>query len=240
MTATSRRTRALTVVAGSLGVAAAVYAAWVATSWISYGRVALPSNDEADAHLDRFMPDYEIVERHQVHVAAPPEITLQAAAEADLQQSRLVRAIFTAREWLLGAEPADIPRHPGLIADMRALGWQVLADSPGREIVMGAVTQPWLARVEFRGVPPGAFRAFSEPGYVKIVWTLRADPTGAGHSIFRTETRATTTDAAARARFRWYWARFSPGIVLIRRFLIRDLKLDAERRARQHESMVNL
>jgi hypothetical protein len=240
MTATPRRTRALTVAAASIGVAAVVYVAWVATSWTRYGRVAPPSHEQVDPYLDRFMPDYEIVERHQVRVAAPADMTLQAATEADLQQSGIVRAIFTAREWVLGAEPADVVRLPGLIADLRVLGWQVLAETPGREIVMGAVTQPWLARVEFRGVAPEAFRAFNEPGYVKIVWTLRADPVGPRQSVFRTETRATTTDAVARTRFRWYWARFSAGIVLIRRFLIRDLKVDAEDRARRAEARVGL
>jgi len=66
---------------------------------------------------------------------------------------------------------------------------------------------------------------------VKIVWTLRADPVGESESMFRTETRVTTTDQTARAKFRWYWARFSPGIVLIRRVMLGLLKTDAERRA---------
>ena len=52
-------------------------------------------------------------------------------------------------------------------------------------------------------------------------------------SIFRTETetRVTTTDPTARAKFRWYWARFSPGIVVIRRVALGLLKTDAEHRA---------
>ena len=75
------------------------------------------------------------------------------------------------------------------------------------------------------------FRAFREPGYVKIAWTLRADPVSESQSVFRTETRAMTTDPPARAKFRWYWARFSPGIVLIRRVMLGLLKTQAERRA---------
>ena len=96
---------------------------------------------------------------------------------------------------------------------------------------MGAVTQPWMPNVVFRALPPDAFRDFRDPGYVKIVWTLRADPADAGHTVFRTETRAVATDAAARARFRWYWARFSPGIILIRRLMLIQLRKEAERRA---------
>jgi hypothetical protein len=96
---------------------------------------------------------------------------------------------------------------------------------------MGAVTQPWLANVTFRALPPEDFWSFREPGYVKILWTLRVDPMSQDESMFRTETRATTTDPIARRKFRWYWARFSPGIVLIRRAMLRTLKAEAERSA---------
>jgi hypothetical protein len=67
---------------------------------------------------------------------------------------------------------------------------------------------------------------------VKIVWRLRADPAGTADSVFRTETRAATTDSTARAKFRWYWSKASPGIWLIRRMTLRPLKRNAERRAR--------
>jgi hypothetical protein len=88
------------------------------------------------------------------------------------------------------------------------------------------------ANVVFRPLPPNEFVAFDEPDYVKIVWTLHADPIGADASIFRTETRAVATNAAARARFRRYWSFLSPGIILIRWASLRPLKAAAERRAR--------
>jgi hypothetical protein len=96
-----------------------------------------------------------------------------------------------------------------------------------------AVTQPWAANVVFRALPPDEFAAFQEPGYVKIVWTLRSDPIGITESIFRTETRALTTDSSARAKFRLYWSCFSPGIRLVRRMMLRSLKREAESQARK-------
>ncbi len=75
------------------------------------------------------------------------------------------------------------------------MGWGVLAVVPDREIVIGAYTQPWHQHVTFRPLPPEEFAAFSEPGYVKIVWTLAAEPAGPGESVFITRTRA-----AARRR----------------------------------------
>ena len=237
MSATRRMRRAVGWAAGGLGLAAVTYAAYVGAAWYRYGRVALPSHDEIDPLLDHFMREYEVAERHHVRVAAPPDITLAAAADTDLQQSVLVRGIIKARAWVLGAEPDAVRQPKGLLAEVQSLGWRVLAEKPGREIVVGAVTQPWLANVVFRGLAPDEFTAFHEPGFVKIVWTLRADPVGACESVFRTETRVATTDLTARKKFRWYWARFSPGIVLIRRVLLGNLKKEAERRADEAASV---
>jgi hypothetical protein len=133
----------------------------------------------------------------------------------DVQASPLARAIFRTRELVLGAHAT--PRAARRLMDeMTAIGWGVLAEIPGREIVVGAVTKPWEADVTFRAIPSDRFAAFAEPGYVQIAWTLRADPDGLGGTVFRTETRARATNADARARFRRYWAVFSPGMSLIR------------------------
>lgn len=228
---TRRMRRAVALTAGGIGLAAVTYGAYVWTAWCRYGHPSAPRDEEIDPLLDHFMAAYEVAERHHVRVGAPPAITLAAASDADLQQSLLVRGIFKAREWVLGSEDA-VARPKGLIVEMESLGWRVLAERPGREVVVGAVTQPWMANVTFRGLAPHEFRAFHEPGYVKIVWTLRADPVGSSESMFRTETRVVTTDVAARRKFRWYWARFSPGIVLIRRAMLGNVKREAERRAR--------
>jgi hypothetical protein len=215
--------------AGGVGLAAAGYTCWVANAWSRYGQPRPGRGDEADALLDWCMPVYEVAERHRVTVAAPPDVTLNAAMAADLQASPIVRAIIQAREVALGAYPAPRSRPAGLLAETEALGWRPLAIRPGREIVMGAVTRPWLADVVFEGLPPDEFVRFDRPGYVKIAWTLRADPAGGEGSVFRTETRVMTTDAESRARFRWYWARFSPGIVAIRQLLVWQVRREAER-----------
>jgi hypothetical protein len=189
--------------------------------------------EEEDSLLDQFMPTYEVVERHRVHVAAPADITFSVACEHDLQHSVIIRGIFKAREAFLGSKPNDKALSQGLLAQTKALGWGVLAEVPGREVVMGAVTQAWVADVVFHSLPPEEFAAFDTPGYVKIVWTLRADPVGNTNSIFRTETRAANTDATARSKFRWYWSKVSPGVWLIRRMTLGPLRREAERRARE-------
>ena len=214
-----------------LGVAAGAYGTYAGIAWWRYGRTARPHSYERDELLDRFLPEYDVVERHHIRVAAPAAVTLDAAKEQDLLQPALTRAIFKMREIVMGATPDRGEPPRGLLAATRALGWGVLADVPGREIVMGAVTKPWEANVTFHPLPPAEFAAFAEPGFVKIAWTLRADAIDETTSMFRTETRARATDATARARFRQYWALVSPGIALIRRLSLRPLRHEAERRA---------
>jgi hypothetical protein len=220
------------VLAAGAGAVAAAYGAYAAITWCRYGRDPNADGRRRDELLDRFMPAYEVVERHHIRVAAPAAVTLAAAREQDLLQLPLVRAIFKTREIVLRATPDDRPQPRGLLAATQALGWGVLAEVPDREIVVGAVTKPWEPNVTFKALPPGDFAAFATPGFVKIAWTLRADPVDDETTIFETETRAIATDASARARFRRYWAFASPGIALIRRLSLRPLRHDAEQRAR--------
>ena len=214
------------------GVAAGGYAAWAGVAWRRYGHPALPAHPgEQDDLLDRFMPAYDIVDRHHIRVRAPSDVTFQTAQEIDLFHPPIARAIFRLRELLLGAAPDDGSRPEGLLGAMQSIGWRILADVPGREVVVGAATKPWEPNPVFRGIAPEAFADFREPGYVKIAWTLRADPDDAGGSIFRTETRAVATDIDAATTFRRYWALLSPGIILIRYAMLTPLKKEAERRA---------
>jgi hypothetical protein len=212
-------------------VAAGAYLTYVGVAWKRYGHAGRSSSEHDDERLDAFMPVYDVVERHHIEVRAPAAIAFSAACDVDLMRSPLVRIVFRAREAILQSEPDVVVRPRGLVGFTKSIGWGVLAEWPGREVVMGAVTQPWQANPVFRALAPNDFEAFREPGYVKIAWTLRADPVGANESIFRTETRAVATDPVARAKFRRYWAFISPGIILIRRMMLEPVKLEAERRA---------
>jgi hypothetical protein len=206
--------------------------------------------EESDSLLDRYMPEYEVADCRHIRVAAPAETTFAAACQLNMSQPAIVRAIFKTRELILGCaaaiakgkfsicsrtsnQQAETTQQKEFLAEMKTLGWGVLAEIPGREIVLGAVTQPWIANPVFRAVRPEEFAAFQEPGYVKIVFTLRADPVSVSESAVRTETRVATTDPIARAKFRRYWALVTPGVILIRRSLLRSVKADAERRTRE-------
>ena len=150
MAARKRINITLKWMASVLSLAAGAYAGYVGVTWLRYGRPAHARSKDLDPLLDRFMPVYDIVERHDIRVAAPADVTFSAACEIDMQQSPIIRAIFRAREAILGSEPDTTARPRGLLAWSKSLGWGVLAETPDREIVMGAVTQPWKANVLFR------------------------------------------------------------------------------------------
>ena len=217
--------------AGGAALAAAGYAAFAGGAYMRYGHAARArTDDEQDPLLDRFMPLYDIVERHHVRVEAPADITLAAARDLNLDDSCVVRAIFKGRELMFASEPSA-PVDTTLIRAALQIGWGILADRDGREVVLGAVTRPWEPNPVFRDLVPREFITFAEPGYVKIAWTLRADPIDQQTSIFRSETRAMATDVEARVKFRRYWALVSPGVALIRRAMLAPVRLEAERRA---------
>jgi hypothetical protein len=234
-THTSRILRGL---AAGAGLATAFYATRAGLTWLQYGHPPRPHTDQSDPSLDEFIPAYEVVERHHVRVSAPAAIALAAACDTELAQSPIIRAIFKARELILGAQN-DKARSPRtLLAWAKELGWAVLAEIPDREVVLGAVTRPWDANPIFRPLPPQEFARFHEPGYAKIAWTLRADPTNATESIARTETRVATTDQAARKAFRRYWSLVSPGVEVIRWISLQLVKREAEGRIRRNQTAI--
>ena len=215
-------------VAATAAIAAAGYAALVVFNRAKYGKVKGIAN--GDSLLDQLIPNPEVAEHHQIDINAPADVVMATAKEIELLKSPVIRAILKARELALGGEPDDRDHPTALVDQMQSIGWVVLAERPGREMVLGAVTQPWQAAPVFRSVPAGEFRDFAEPGYVKIAWTLRADPIDERRSTFHTETRACTTDAAARRRFRNYWSFVAPGVEVIRMAMLGPLRRAAEAR----------
>jgi hypothetical protein len=225
-----KKARALRIGLLAAGIGAASYGAYSLRAWAMYGHVHSDRHPKDDL-LDRFLPEPEVDEYHHFKVNAPAAITFEAAKKMDLQASPLVKTIF----WLRGL-PAMLkgvelrPEGPrGIIEETLANGWGVLAEVPGREIVIGAYTQPWHEKVTFNPLPPAAFASFAEPGYVKIVVTFAAEPLSATESRFVTRTRVATTDPLSRKKFRLYWAPMSAGIILIRYLSLPLIRGAAER-----------
>ena len=108
---------------------------------------------------------------------------------------------------------------------MVGLGWIMLGETPGVEMVLGQVSRPWKGVAVSTHVPttPEQFMSFDEPGFAKIATSLRVDPYGSDSSILTMETRVAITDDESRRRFRRYWLLIGPFSSLIRRMALRLL-----------------
>jgi hypothetical protein len=180
-----------------------------------------------------FIPRPYVRDRHEIVIGAPADLVFFDATRIDVRSLTLVRMIFRIRGWLM-RDTFEPPAKPlGIVADTMVLGWGLLAHTPCRAIVMGAAARPWTRNVTFRTIPREEFVSFAEPDYVKIVWTLEADPIGPARTRFRTETRVEPTDAAARRKFFWYWLAFGVGIRVIRWSMLRALRRKALRHHRE-------
>jgi putative NADPH-quinone reductase len=234
--ARKRRGVASTVARVTVAAAAAAvggYLLYVARAWSRYGTV-----ERGYSLLDRVMPECDVRLRHHLRIHAPAPLVFETISHADFERSPIVQALFRARHILLGGRgPArELPR--GLLAELDALGWNIIGEEPDTELVFGAITQPWQSDPTFRGLTADEFRRFDEPGYVKVAFTLRVDALSPDACVAHTETRAAATDAASRTRFRRYWAFLSPGIDLIRIVLLAQLKAESEARRKQLERAV--
>lgn len=193
--------------------------------------IRLPGPRSLPSVLDPFLPRFDIRERHETIVRAPADLVLEVARNFDMQSIPLIHAIFWLRARVLRARP-DAAGRPAVLDTeaLRAMGWGVLAEIPGRLLVAGAVCQPWQADVVFTPIPPDRFTSYADPDRVKIAWTLETEALTEDRTRLATETRAVATDAQARARFRRYWRIFGIGILAIRWLLLPAVRRDAERR----------
>lgn len=182
--------------------------------------------------IDRYLPSFDVADYREMRVHAEPARAYAAFRSLDLNRSRIVRLLFAIRTLpsrfrRQGLQPKVSPTS--FLNQALALGWRVLEEKPGKEIVVGAVTQPWAPVVRFRDLPGPDFIEFAEPGFTKIVWSTAVRPADPGFSVVSTETRVAATDPVSRRRFRRYWFIVGLGVRLIRIVGLRLVKHDLDR-----------
>ena len=176
--------------------------------------------------LDRWMPDYDVHEVHSTRIRARPLDIHRVLFQVTADEVWLLRALMTVRG--LGARRADGSRP--LLETAQAGGFAVLAEEPGREIVLGVMGRFWqLRQRSIRRIgSPAEFASFAEPGFARAAMNFLIEPLDGGVCLLTTETRVRATDARARRAFRAYWTLVHPGSAFIRRMWLRALKRRAE------------
>ena len=184
----------------------------------------------SESQLETFIGDADVRKSHEIVIKAPANIVFDVAEHFDLESIPVVHFLFKLRALLLRVRSKPRANYPALVSETTSLGWIKLACQPGRELIMGAVAQPWVGNVEFKAMTPDEFAGFSTPGFVKIVWTLETDPLDPWTTLFRTQTRVAATSAKARRRFRLYWIFAGKLVSLIRILGLRAVRREAQRR----------
>jgi hypothetical protein len=181
--------------------------------------------------IAQYLPTFDVRDYHETQVRAPADTAYAVLRALDLNRSWIVQALFTLRSLpsRLLRRPSPPPPSGTFLEQALALGWVILEEATGRELVAGAVTQPWKSVVRFQGLPPAEFCRFSTPGFTKIVWAIAARSVTADVSVLSLETRVLATDPASRRKFHLYWLVVSPGVRLIRRAALYHARRELER-----------
>ena len=178
--------------------------------------------------IDQFLPTYDLAILYSRVFRAPPKQCFETVVDFDLFQIPVFRVLIGARGLPLRladavrrqdrqAGASDAPTFR--LRDLPSIGWMLLGERPGAELVFGQVGKPWKLRgsTPTDPVTPAEFAAFGQPGFAKLVESTRVDPYGERSSMVTTETRVKCTDPDSRRRFRRYWLVVGPCSHLLRR-----------------------
>lgn len=186
--------------------------------------------------IDGYLPHYDVVERHQIVVAASREATCRAMRDADF-----VRPLIPAAQSI--TQMRDVPK--GILqtarralrlshdvrftlADALTGGFVLLGERRGRAIVIGAIGKLWKPDVTFLQFAPAEFRDFHEPKYAKLAAAFWVERYGEDKSVLRFEARVVATDDAARAHLRRRYRVVRPFTAIFMRRALASIKAEAE------------
>lgn len=185
--------------------------------------------------LDRLVPSFHAFERHSTTIAAAPDQVWTALSQVTLGELRLFRVLMGIRVLpgrLVRSPRARFHAHEPLLDWAVRFGFSILGEEVRRELVLGAIGQPWrLGGGRDMAVAGGQdFAAFDGAGYAKMAANFRLDPIAGGRATrLRTETRVACTDPTSARRFARYWWVIRPASGAIRRSWLIAIKRRAER-----------
>lgn len=182
--------------------------------------------------IDDYLPRYDVTEYHERHVAAPPARTYAAIWGADLAASLFVRTLLALRTVpSLIADPAGwrrLPRAGVTLRDVLQLGFFLLGEDPGREVVLGVIGRFWQPTGNLLPGDRARFLAPQAPGTARAAWNFTVAQRAGGGSLLTTETRVLCADAPSLRSFRRYWLLVGPFSGLIRRHMLAAIRTAAE------------
>jgi hypothetical protein len=168
--------------------------------------------------LDSILPKPEFANHHSIVIDAPAQGVWQAAQSYRADSSWVVRMLFRLR---------GLPVPKTLRQSLTGLGFNVLGERPGEEVVVGIAGRFWALNEAANLVPLADARSFidfNQPGTAKAAANIRVERLSATRTLLSTETRVSCVDSAARRNFTFYWALIKPFSGIIRLSILHGIK----------------
>jgi len=173
--------------------------------------------------IEELMPEYEIHRTHTIIITESPERVYDVLWQVRGSDMTLARALSRIRNFGVQAE-GESEQMPLLRFFTQPGAWTLLLDERPRLLALGLIWKPGKP-VNAEGIHAAATReefiAFDDPGWVKVIWCFRLEPTVSGTRLI-SESRVHGTDPAGSRRFRrlWGWGLIGLGEpVMIHSFL---------------------
>lgn len=170
--------------------------------------------------LDEFAPVFQFHEFHSIAISAPRDRVYSAIRTVRPEEIRFFQTLTRIR----GFGKSMAPEHRPILESFTAGAFVLLAEDPGREIVIGRAGD---GRGAWKWAPE-EFKVFHPAPLLKIVMNFRIEDVDATHSSLTTETRVYAVGTQPLRGFATYWRMIYPGSALIRRMWLRAIKLRAE------------
>jgi hypothetical protein len=154
--------------------------------------------DVPELELDHWLPDPAVRTHHQRRAAAAPDDLWAAARDLRLSQTRTLGRLV---RWRIPGTSAD-QTFRGLLAEYPLC---LLAEGE-RWSISGLCGRIWTLNRDYPRLDgPEAFRAWDEPGTVRVLFSHWVHDDGDGASTIHSEARIAPVDRAADVRLRSLW-----------------------------------
>ena len=177
------------------------------------------------------MPHPETSERHTLEIAARSADVYEALWTTDLGDSLVIKGLMDLRMLpgrLLRPQKTRNSNQKLSLENLIEAGFGLLADEPGREVVLGITGPFWRPVGNTLPFNKTDFDGSVRPGVARAVWNFTVQQTGEKQTVLSTETRVACGDDASRLKFRIYWLVVRPFSGLIRRIMLKAIKRACE------------
>lgn len=191
----------------------------------------MSTTDKSQNLINQFLPKYRLRQVDRIRLSCSPEKAWDTIRNFDTYDLAISKFLFNLRvipEQIFKrfrGQKVRLKRH-SRINDFTGAGkgFQILAEEPGREIVIGSIGKFWKLNIEYAEFDIHKFQEFRKPGYGKLVWNLRLDPDSQSGSWLTWELRVTSTDDSSWSKFRKYWFLIGNFSHLLRRMALKDFQ----------------